>query len=91
MAKIIETKDVQVNRFRVKYGGEYYGPGQEAGTIIYDLPAEMADKLIEESNGTIIEIPKREDVAAKSGKKGTAAKEVESGLDAVDPAGTVKK
>lgn len=86
-----KTKDVQVNKFRVKYNGEFYGPGQ-AGNIIYDMPADMADDLIKGSNGTVVEIPKREDVAAKKGKKAAAdSDDPATGLGAVDPAGTVKK
>ena len=87
-----KTKDIQVNRFRVKFGGEHYGPGQEAGNIIYDMPAEMADALIAGSNGTVVEIPKREDAAAKKGK-GAAAKltGIDTGLGSVDPNETVKK
>ena len=92
MAKVIETKDVQVNKFRVKYGGEFYGPGQEVGNIIYDMPAGIADDLIKGSNGTVVEIPKREDVAAKKGKAAaTSSVDPAIGLDAVDPSETVKK
>ena len=92
MATTASTKDVLVNLFRVKYGGEYYGPGQEVGSIIYDMPAEMADNLIKGSNGTVVEIPKREDVVAKKGKKAAAdSGDPVLGLGSVDPAGTVKK
>ncbi len=87
-----KTKDVQVNKFRVKYNGEFYGPGQKIGNIIYDMPAEMADDLIKGSNGTVVEIPKREEFAAKKGKKAADnSDDPINGLGAVDPAGTVKK
>lgn len=87
-----KTKDVQVNRFRVKYDGVFYGPGQEAGNIIYDMPAEMADNLIKGSNGTVVEIPKREDAAVKRGKKAAAdSDDPVTGLGSVDPTKTVNK
>lgn len=86
------TKDVQINKFRVKCDGVYYGPGQSAGNILYDLPEEMADALIADSNGTIVEIPKRETNQnnVKNVKKKSAPEE-EIGLPAVDPKGTVKR
>lgn len=87
-----KTKDVQVNKFRVKYNGEFYGPGQDAGNIIYDMPADMADNLIKGSNGTVVEIPKREDIAAKKGKKAAATSDDPAiGLGSVNPAETVQK
>ena len=87
-----KTKDVQVNKFRVKYNCEFYGPGQEAGNIIYDMPAEMADNLVKGSNGTVVEIPKREDAAVKRGKKAAAdSEDPVAGLGSVDPAKTVNK
>ena len=87
-----KTKDVQVNKFRVKYGGEFYGPGQKIGNIIYDMPADVADNLIKGSNGTVVEIPKREEVAARKGKAAAAGSgDPVAGLDAVDPSETVKK
>ena len=87
-----KTKDVQVNKFRVKYDGVFYGPGQEAGNIIYDMPAEMADNLIKGSNGTVVEIPKREDAAVKRGRKAAAdSEDPVAGLGSVDPAKTVNK
>ena len=56
------------------------------------MPADMADDLIKGSNGTVVEIPKREEVAAKKGKKAAAdSDDPATGLGAVDPAGTVKK
>lgn len=87
-----KTKDVQVNRFRVKYDGVFYGPGQEAGHIIYDMPADMADNLVKGSNGTVVEIPKREDAAVKRGKKAAAdSDDPVAGLGSVDPTKTVNK
>ena len=87
-----KTKDVQVNRFRVKYDGVFYGPDQEAGNIIYDMPAEMADNLIKGSNGTVVEIPKREEAAAKRGKKAASdSEDPVAGLGSVNPTETVKK
>jgi len=96
-----KTKDVMVNKFRVKHNGTYFGPGQPDGQIIYGLPEKMADDLIAGSNGKIVEIPKREEVEeniqaakAKSGKKGKVVDEDDDseggdGLPKVDPRSTV--
>jgi hypothetical protein len=47
--------NLMIKKFNVKYEGERYGPGD----IMYDVPADLAKKLVEESNGTIVEIPKQ--------------------------------
>lgn len=54
------TKSIEILKFRVRRDGVYFGPGQPRGKFIYDLPKKEADKLIAESNGTIIELPKRQ-------------------------------
>jgi hypothetical protein len=61
------TKDIQVLKFAVRRDGIRFGPGLEAGNILYDIPDKEADKLIAESNGTIVELPRR--VAAPGNKK----------------------
>ena len=56
------------------------------------MPAEMADNLIKGSNGTVVEIPKREDAAGKRGKKAAAdSEDPVAGLGSVDPTKTVNK
>lgn len=44
---------VIVKRFRVRYNGITYGPGQPGGQIIAGLSEEEEARLIEGSNGTI--------------------------------------
>ena len=100
-----ETKDVQVLKFAVRRDKVRYGPGQEAGSVIYDLPTEVADSLIAESNGTIVELPKREEVLQRRGAAGSkppkpkkSELEQSAGTDganvgelpSVDPSSTVK-
>lgn len=97
------SKDIQINKFAVQRNGVLYGPGQAAGSIIIDLPDEEADKLIAESNRTIVEIPRHEEIemkvsaamkaaTSKSSRKASAAKAAPEtvGLDTVDPSSTVK-
>ncbi|MDT8901840.1 hypothetical protein [Anaeroselena agilis] len=67
------SKDVQILKFNVKRDGVRFGPGQPAGAIMYDLSDKEADKLVAESNGTIVELPRREEAA----KRQAAAKPVE--------------
>jgi hypothetical protein len=95
------TKDIQVLKFCVRRNKVRYGPGQPAGSILYDLPDEEADHLIAESNGTIVELPRREAVeqkvsAAKGGKTKAATAPAPSaaagdGLGSIDPSSTVGK
>lgn len=42
-----------VKRFRVRYNGVVYGPGQPGGNIITGLSKEEETRLIAGSNGTI--------------------------------------
>ncbi len=63
------SKDIQILKFNVKRDGVRFGPGLPAGNIICNLPDEEADRLIAESNGTIVELPKREDVEKKVAAK----------------------
>ena len=44
---------IKINRFRVRYNGVSYGPGQEGGPIIRGLSDEEEASLILESRGTI--------------------------------------
>lgn len=67
------SKDIQILKFAVKRNGVRFGPGLPAGNVIYGLPDEEADHLIAESNGTIVELPKREDVEKKVAAAQTAA------------------
>lgn len=46
--------DIQILRFSVRHNGKEYGPG-----TVYDMDDEAARKLVEESNGDIIELPPR--------------------------------
>jgi hypothetical protein len=59
------TKDIQILKFSVRRDGVDYGPGHPDGAVIYDLPTDEADKLIAESNETIVELPKREAVQTR--------------------------
>lgn len=47
------AKNLLINKFNVRFNGERYS----AGDVISDVPDKIANKLIKESNGTIIEIP----------------------------------
>lgn len=67
------TKDIQVLKFAVRRNGVRFGPGLPAGAILYDLPAAEANKLIAESNGTIVELQKREAVEQKVAAAAAAA------------------
>jgi len=84
-------KDVQINKFRVIYEGVAYGPGQEAGSVIVDLPDEIADPLIAGSMGRIIDITRHEAPVPKGKKKKDAPAESDEvpALPGVDPGKTV--
>ena len=90
--------DLLIKRFSVRYQGSDFGPG----SVLYDVEAAVAAKLVAESNGEIEALPSREEAAkpkaaaeaaAKSKAKGKAAEaaaEDEAALPSVDPAATVK-
>lgn len=94
------SKDIQILKFNVRRDNVRYGPGQDAGNIIYDLPDKEAEKLIAESNGTIVELPRREYIKQKTaaaGKDGKSKNPAEpnnddnsGGLPGIDPNATVK-
>jgi len=44
---------ILIKRFKVRYNGVTYGPGEPGGEILYGLSQDEEDKLIAESNGTI--------------------------------------
>jgi hypothetical protein len=89
-------KDVLINKFRVKYEGVYYGPGQEAGNVIHDLPDKIADPLIAESMGRIVDITRYEPISSRGKKKKAEVAQVaesddeEGGIPGIDPDKTVK-
>ncbi len=42
-----------VKRFKVRYNGTVYGPGQPGGTVVVGLSEEEEARLVAGSNGTI--------------------------------------
>ena len=83
--------DLHVKRFLVSYQGKRYGPG----SVIYNVPSEIANKLLSESNGTIEALPQRdddiiddnEDIVSVNDDNDTNAS---IGLPSIDPKKTVK-
>jgi hypothetical protein len=44
---------ILIKRFKVRYNGVTYGPGEPGGEILYGLSQDEEDKLIAGANGTI--------------------------------------
>lgn len=76
--------DLHVKQFTVRYQGKDYGPG----SIIYGMPNDEAEKLIEESNGTIEALPERDNVVMTTDNSNDDG--LKDGLPSLDPSLTVK-
>ena len=85
--------DLHVKKFQVRYQGNNYGPG----SVIYDVPNGVGEKLIAESNGTIEAMPKRDDdikivntIKSVNDSDNLEDVDVDAGLPSLDPKKTVK-
>lgn len=92
--------DILVNRFAVKYNGVKYGPDHKEN-IIKNVPENIAEELIANSNGTIIKLSSTESEADintpdeqknETDKKNTEGKDSDKlNLPPVKPTDSVKK
>lgn len=81
---------VLIKRFRVRYNGVVYGPGQPGGQILAGLSEEEEARLIAGSNGAIeayvsIQVPENEPSGNDAGGEDPPADDEVVGGDAAGP------
>ena len=87
-----KTKTLLIKRFALRRDGKRYGPGLPDGDIVKNIPVAEADLIIEESNGTIVEIALEAAEPVGKGKNAEKKSDEETaGLGGIDPESTVKK
>ena len=59
---------ILIKRFKVRYNGVTYGPGEPGGEILYGLSEEEEDHLIAASNGTIEKYAEEEKIMPEEEK-----------------------